>query len=485
MAPPARIISVSCNLLKNNQNALNLISTRNGSWWSHVEMGPPDAILGVTEAYKRDTNPKKINLGVGAYRDDNGKPFVLPSVKKAEDKLRAKGLDHEYAPIGGSAEFCNLSINLALGDGSEIVKNGLNATLQGISGTGSLRIGGAFLAQFFPGNKEVYLPTPSWGNHTPIFKHSGLAVKQYRYYDPKTCGFDFQGSLQDIAKIPERSIILFHACAHNPTGVDPNPEQWAEISHVVKQKNLFPFFDMAYQGFASGDVAKDAFAVRHFVKEGHEMVLTQSYAKNMGLYGERAGAFSLIAGSKDEAQKTMSQLKIIVRPMYSNPPIHGARIVTEILSDAALKAELTDVKGMADRIISVRAKLRDNLKKEGSQRDWSHITNQIGMFCFTGLNPQQSEKVTKDFSVYLTKDGRISMAGVTSKNVEYLAHAIHEVTKYKSSFLNIPHCPTAVSFTTKFYNIKKNQSNKVRTAIEYTNTYKKRDINFILEYEIN
>nr|CAD7426626.1 unnamed protein product [Timema monikensis] len=445
------------------------------SWWSHVEMGPPDAILGVTEAYKRDTNPKKINLGVGAYRDDNGKPFVLPSVKKAEDKLRAKGLDHEYAPIGGSAEFCNLSINLALGDGSEIVKNGLNATLQGISGTGSLRIGGAFLAQFFPGNKEVYLPTPSWGNHTPIFKHSGLAVKQYRYYDPKTCGFDFQGSLQDIAKIPERSIILFHACAHNPTGVDPNPEQWAEISHVVKQKNLFPFFDMAYQGFASGDVAKDAFAVRHFVKEGHEMVLTQSYAKNMGLYGkfyfhvvwhnlfhscrslqtsppdkhpqstpfmsfcawsihliygERAGAFSLIAGSKDEAQKTMSQLKIIVRPMYSNPPIHGARIVTEILSDAALKAEwLTDVKGMADRIISVRAKLRDNLKKEGSQRDWSHITNQIGMFCFTGLNPQQAEKVTKDFSVYLTKDGRISMAGVTSKNVEYLAHAIHEVTK--------------------------------------------------------
>nr|CAD7397129.1 unnamed protein product [Timema poppensis] len=499
------------------------------SWWSHVEMGPPDAILGVTEAYKRDTNPKKINLGVGAYRDDNGKPFVLPSVKKsarrdivsqhrpvavetanttdlepvlshlsqyihrestkcrlaeddeAEDKLRAKGLDHEYAPIGGSAEFCNLSINLALGDGSEIVKNGLNATLQGISGTGSLRIGGAFLAQFFPGNKEVYLPTPSWGNHTPIFKHSGLAVKQYRYYDPKTCGFDFQGSLQDIAKIPERSIILFHACAHNPTGVDPNPEQWAEISHVVKQKNLFPFFDMAYQGFASGDVAKDAFAVRHFVKEGHEMVLTQSYAKNMGLYGqnhhrmfpplqvdwhnlfhscrslqtsppdkhpqstpfmsfcawsihliygERAGAFSLIAGSKDEAQKTMSQLKIIVRPMYSNPPIHGARIVTEILSDAALKAEwLTDVKGMADRIISVRAKLRDNLKKEGSQKDWSHITNQIGMFCFTGLNPQQAEKVTKDFSVYLTKDGRISMAGVTSKNVEYLAHAIHEVTK--------------------------------------------------------
>ncbi|CAG2061892.1 unnamed protein product, partial [Timema podura] len=252
------------------------------------------------------------NVG-GSEESKPVQPTSLFITSRAEDKLRAKGLDHEYAPIGGSAEFCNLSINLALGDGSEIVKNGLNATLQGISGTGSLRIGGAFLAQFFPGNKEVYLPTPSWGNHTPIFKHSGLAVKQYRYYDPKTCGFDFQGSLQDIAKIPERSIILFHACAHNPTGVDPNPEQWAEISHVVKQKNLFPFFDMAYQGFASGDVVKDAFAVRHFVKEGHEMVLTQSYAKNMGLYAQDktiTGCFRLcgLSGTTSSIPVDLSKL---------------------------------------------------------------------------------------------------------------------------------------------------------------------------------
>ncbi|XP_063221935.1 aspartate aminotransferase, mitochondrial [Bacillus rossius redtenbacheri] len=430
MALSSRLIILSNNFLNNNASSLNVISSRAGSWWSHVEMGPPDAILGVTEAFKRDTNPNKINLGVGAYRDDDGKPFVLPSVRKAEDRMRSKNLDKEYSPIGGSAQFCELSINLALGDGSEQVKNGLNATLQGISGTGALRLGGAFLAAFFPGNKEVYLPTPSWGNHTPIFKHSGLGVKQYRYYDPNTCGFDFQGALQDIAKMPERSIILLHACAHNPTGVDPSPQQWAEISKVVKQKKLFPFFDMAYQGFASGDVDKDAFALRHFVKEGHETIVTQSYAKNMGLYGERVGAFSLITSSKEEAQRTMSQLKIIVRPMYSNPPINGARIVTEILSDSSLKAEwLKDVKGMAERIISVRAQLRDNLKKEGSSRDWSHITDQIGMFCFTGLNAQQAERLTKDFSVYLTKDGRISMAGVTSKNVKYLAHAIHEVTK--------------------------------------------------------
>lgn len=430
MATSKRLVSVSGCLLRNNKNGLVCVASRASSWWSNVEMGPPDAILGVTEAYKRDTNTKKINLGVGAYRDDNGKPFLLPSVLEAEDRMRSKNLDKEYAPIGGSAEFCKLTISLALGDDNEQVKNGLNTTLQGISGTGSLRIGGAFLQKFFPGNKIVYLPSPSWGNHTPIFKHSGLDVKQYRYYDPKTCGFDFQGTLQDIAKIPENSIILFHACAHNPTGVDPKPEQWAEISNVVKQRKLFPYFDMAYQGFASGDVSRDAFAVRHFVKEGHQIALTQSYAKNMGLYGERAGAFSLITGSKEEAATTLSQLKILVRPMYSNPPIHGARIVTEILSDPTLRSKwLKDVKGMADRIISMRTQLRDNLKKEGSTRDWSHITDQIGMFCFTGMNPQQSERLTKEFSIYLTKDGRISMAGVTSKNVAYLAHGIHEVTK--------------------------------------------------------
>lgn len=395
-----------------------------------MEMGPPDAILGVTEAYKRDTNPKKVNLGVGAYRDDNGKPYVLTSVLKAEENITKKGLDKEYAPISGSADFCKLSVSLALGDDNPHLKEGLNATVQGISGTGSLRIGGAFLNKFFPGNKELYLPTPSWGNHTPIFQHSGLKVNKYRYYDPSTCGYDFKGACEDINKIPEKSIILLHACAHNPTGVDPKPDQWKELSAIIKKRQLFPFFDMAYQGFASGDVAKDAFAVRLFLKEGHQVALAQSFAKNMGLYGERAGAFSLITSSKDEAARTLSQIKILIRPMYSNPPIHGARIVSEILGDSALKAEwLQEVKGMADRIITVRTQLKENLAKKGSKKDWSHITDQIGMFCFTGLQAPQVERLTKEFSIYLTKDGRISMAGVTSKNVEYLAHSIHEVTK--------------------------------------------------------
>ncbi|CAH0557881.1 unnamed protein product [Brassicogethes aeneus] len=406
------------------------IKPRAMSWWSQVAMGPPDAILGVTEAFKSDTNPKKINLGVGAYRDDDGKPFVLPSVKKAEEVIRSKNLDKEYAPISGTADFCKRSIELALGEGSEVVANGCNATVQGISGTGSLRIGGAFLNAYFPGNKTVYLPTPSWGNHTPIFKHSGLDVKSYKYYDPKTCGLDFSGALDDISKMPEKSIILLHACAHNPTGVDPNKEQWAELSQLIKKKNIFTFFDMAYQGFATGSVDNDAYAVRLFVKDGHKIALAQSYAKNMGLYGERAGAFSIIGDSKEEASRVMSQIKILIRPMYSSPPINGAKIVSEILGNPALRADwLQDVKLMADRIISMRTSLRDNLKKEGSSVNWEHITNQIGMFCFTGMKPDQVAKITKDFSVYLTKDGRISMAGVTSKNVEYLAHAMHTVTK--------------------------------------------------------
>ncbi|CAJ0575485.1 unnamed protein product, partial [Mesorhabditis spiculigera] len=400
-----------------------------GAWWSHVEMGPPDAILGVTEAFKRDTNPKKMNLGVGAYRDDQGKPFVLPCVRKAEERLVAEKLDKEYAGIIGIPEFCQHSITLALGKDSPALKDKRTATVQSISGTGALRIGAEFLSKYSKA-KVIYQPTPTWGNHVPIFKFAGMDVKNYRYYDKNTCGFDEKGALADIAAIPKGSVILLHACAHNPTGVDPTKEQWKKISEVCKKNGLFVFFDMAYQGFASGDVDGDAFAVRYFIEQGHNIVLSQSFAKNMGLYGERIGAFSVVCDSKDEADRVMSQLKILIRPMYSNPPVHGARLVSRILNDPALHKEwLGDVKGMADRIISMRTQLRDLLKKEGSSRDWKHITDQIGMFCFTGISPQQVEKLIKEHSVYLTKDGRISVAGISSNNVAYLAHALHQVTK--------------------------------------------------------
>lgn len=339
-------------------------------------------------------------------------------------------LDKEYLPIGGLAEFTKAAAELAFGDSSPVIKNGLNVTVQGLSGTGSLTIGAFWLADFLQGPKEVHMPTPTWGNHIPLFKRAGFAVKQYRYYDPKTCGFDFDGALQDIAKIPEKSVILLHACAHNPTGVDPRPEQWKEMSKVIKSKNLFPFFDMAYQGFASGCTNKDATALRMFIEDGHQVALAQSFAKNMGLYGERVGAFSLTCSSKEEAAKVMSQVKIIVRPTYSNPPLTGARIASLILNDAELrKTWLGDVKGMADRIIQMRTLLRDGLKKAGSTKNWQHITDQIGMFCFTGMTPDQVARLTSEFSIYLTKDGRISVAGINSGNVEYLANAMHQVTK--------------------------------------------------------
>jgi len=424
------MLNTARNSLQRNAANISAAASRNSSFWSGVEMGPPDAILGVSEAFKKDSNPKKMNLGVGAYRDDNGQPFVLPSVRKAEKLIMDRELNKEYAPIGGEGDFCMESAKLAFGNDSSVVKDGRNVTIQGISGTGSLRVGTSFLSKWFPGNKVVYLPKPSWGNHTPIVKHSGIDVGAYRYYDAATCGLDFAGAMEDISKIPEGSIIMLHACAHNPTGVDPTPEQWKEMSAVIKARKLLPFFDMAYQGFASGDVDKDAFAVRQFLDEGHNILLSQSYSKNMGLYGERTGAFTVVCTDKEEAARVESQIKIIVRPLYSNPPRHGARIVTEILSNPEIRPEwLVDVKTMADRIITMRTQLKDGLAREGSIKNWQHITDQIGMFCFTGMTPDQVAKITKDFSVYLTKDGRISVAGISSSNVDYLAHAMHAVTK--------------------------------------------------------
>ncbi|XP_020336289.1 aspartate aminotransferase, mitochondrial [Oncorhynchus tshawytscha] len=409
---------------------LGALSIRASSWWSEVQMGPPDPILGVSEAYKRDTNPKKMNLGVGAYRDDQGKPYVLSCVRKAEAQIAAKKLDKEYLAIGGLGDFTKACAKLALGDNNEVIKSGRNITVQTISGTGSLRIGANFLSRFHTEARDVYLPKPSWGNHTPIFRDAGMQLKAYTYYDPKTCGFDFQGALNDISKIPEKSIIMLHACAHNPTGVDPRPEQWKEIANLVKKRNLLVFFDMAYQGFASGDIDRDAWAVRYFIEQGHNIVLSQSFAKNMGLYGERVGGFTVVCKDAEEAKRVESQLKILIRPIYSNPPMNGARIAATILNTPDLYKEwLGEVHGMANRIITMRELLVANLKKEGSTQNWQHVIDQIGMFCFTGLKPEQVARLTKEFSVYMTKDGRISMAGVTSGNVGYLAQGIHAVTK--------------------------------------------------------
>lgn len=411
--------------------SFNRTTFRTLSVWSAVPAGPPDPILGVTEAFKADNDSRKINLGVGAYRDENGKPYVLPSVQKAEEVIHASKLDKEYLPITGLAEFTKRAALLAYGADSDPLNQNAISITQSISGTGALRIGGAFLARHYPNSKAIYLPTPTWGNHIPLFKDSGLEVCGYRYFDKKTVGLDFEGLKADLLAAPEGAIVLLHACAHNPTGIDPTPEQWATISNIVKERKLFPFFDMAYQGFASGSTDRDAHAVRLFVKEGHQVAVAQSFAKNMGLYGERVGAFSMTTASPEEKARVDSQLKIVIRPMYSNPPVHGARIANTILGDEALYVQWTgEVKGMANRIISMREKLYNllthNLKTPG---EWGHIKSQIGMFSFTGLTAPQTEALAEKAHIYMTSNGRISMAGLNNSNIDYFAESVNAAVR--------------------------------------------------------
>ena len=316
--------------------------------------------------------------------DDKGKPYVLPSVRVAEEKVMQAKLDKEYAGITGVPDFTKAAALLAYGPDSAAVKENRVAITQSISGTGALRIGGAFLERLYPHGKAIYIPTPSWANHKAVFLDSGLEVKQYKYYNKDTIGLDFDGMVADLKAAPNQSMVLLHACAHNPTGVDPTEEQWQQISKVMKEKEHLPFFDMAYQGFASGDTDKDAYPLRLFVKEGHQPVLSQSFAKNMGLYGERVGAFSVVCASEEEKKRVDSQIKILVRPLYSNPPVHGARIASQILNDSTLNKQwLGEVKGMADRIIEMRALLKKNLEDLGSKQSWDHITNQVSQDILT------------------------------------------------------------------------------------------------------
>lgn len=395
-----------------------------------VPMGPADPILGLNEMFQKDTDPRKTNLGVGAYRDDGGKPYVLDSVREAEKRIVEAKMNHEYAGIAGIGGFVGLSLKFAYGDDSTPLKENRVAGVQTLSGTGACRLAGEFYSKFLGKGSPVYMPDPTWGNHIPIFTNAGMDVRKYTYLDRKTQGLDFEGMLKDIDAAPERSVFLLHACAHNPTGVDPSVEQWKEISQAMKAKNHLAFFDSAYQGFASGDAERDAAAIRTFVDDGHCISLSQSFAKNFGLYGERIGAFSFVCQDDEEAKRIESQLKILIRPMYSNPPVHGARIVETVLSDDKLKAQwYQECKGMADRINSMRDALKGNLEKLGSAHNWNHVTDQIGMFCYSGMNEEQVNRLREEFHIYMTKDGRISMAGVTSGNVEYLAESMHAVSK--------------------------------------------------------
>ncbi|TVY23673.1 Aspartate aminotransferase, cytoplasmic [Lachnellula hyalina] len=400
-----------------------------------VPQAPEDPLFGLMAAYRADTSDQKVDLGIGAYRDNNAKPWVLPVVKKADDILHSDpSLNHEYLPIAGLQSFTSGAAKLILGADSPALTEKRACSIQTISGTGAVHLGGLFIKKFYPGTPTVYFSNPTWANHNQIFNNIHIPIATYPYFSKSTKGLDFDGMKNAIADAPDRSVILLHACAHNPTGVDPTQDQWKELAVLLKQKEHFPFFDCAYQGFASGDLAKDAWAVRYFVEQGFEMCIAQSFAKNFGLYGERAGCFHFVTGPGADSQKTIgriaSQLTVLQRSEISNPPAYGARIAGLVMNDEALFTEWEDnLRTMSGRIITMRKALRSKLEELDTPGTWNHITDQIGMFSFTGLSEAQVLKLRDVAHVYMTKNGRISMAGLNTGNVDYFAKAVDKVVR--------------------------------------------------------
>lgn len=398
--------------------------------FNNIDIAAPDAIFFVKQSHDADTDPRKVNVGIGAYRTDEGKPYVLECVRKAEQMIVANNKRvKEYLPQQGDAAFLKVAKKAMFGADSPSLKANLIASLQALSGTGALRLCAEFFHDYFP-DKPILISNPTWGNHKAIFKRAGVPLQSYRYWDKNTRGLDLEGMLADLRAAPRGSICMLHTCAHNPTGVDPNKAQWDLIAEVVQERNLYTLFDTAYQGFATGSLEDDCYSVRLFDRLGLEFCVCQSFAKNIGLYGERVGAVHFRCSSERDVKAVMSQVKLYVRWMYSNPPRHGAAIVSIVLGDPELYAlwqkELT---GMSNRIKGMRTSLKARLLKNRTPGSWEHITSQIGMFSFTGLSPAQCAQMTKKHHVYMLMNGRISMAGVTSKNVNYLADAIDDVVR--------------------------------------------------------
>jgi len=400
--------------------------------FADVPPAPPVEVFAVNKACLDDQHPQKVNLGIGAYRTDEGKPWVLPVVQKVEKLIAAdETINHEYLPVLGMEAFSTAATRMLLGADHISVTENRAFGIQCLSGTGSIRVAADFLSKIL-GYKTFYMSDPTWENHRLVFSLAGFTdPRSYRYWDENKRCLNLDGMLEDIKNAPENSVIILHACAHNPSGIDPTQEQWKKIADVIEEKKLFPFFDCAYQGFASGSLEQDAWAVRYFALRGFDMLCTQSFAKNFGLYNERVGNLTLIVKDPKVIPNMKAQITLLVRGNYSNPPHHGARIVLTVLTNPELFEEWKQcIMTMSTRIKTVRQMLRDKLVALGTPGTWDHITQQIGMFSYTGLTPAQVEYVTKERHLYLLKSGRISMCGVTSKNVEYVAESIHEaVTK--------------------------------------------------------
>ncbi|WP_313295995.1 amino acid aminotransferase [Diaphorobacter sp.] len=396
------------------------------SLFTAVEMAPRDPILGLNEQFNADTNPNKVNLGVGVYFDDNGKLPLLQCVQAAEKAMMDKPTARGYLPIDGIAAYDNAVKALVFGADSDVVQSGRVATVQAVGGTGGLKIGADFLKKISPSAK-VLISDPSWENHKAIFTNAGFDVGTYTYYDAANRKVNFDGMLADLNAAAPGTIVVLHACCHNPTGYDITPEQWDKVIDVVKAKNLVAFLDMAYQGFGYG-LKEDGAVINKFVAAGLNIFVSTSFSKSFSLYGERVGALSVVASDKDEAARVLSQLKIVIRTNYSNPPTHGGAVVSAVLNDPALRAQWEEeLAEMRVRIKAMRQKLVDGLKAAGVKQDMGFITTQIGMFSYSGLSKDQMVRLRSEFGVYGTDTGRMCVAALNSKNVDYVCKAIAAV----------------------------------------------------------
>ena len=393
---------------------------------SGVELAPRDPILGVSEAFTADQNPRKVNLGVGVYCDENGKVPLLECVKRAERELTELASPRSYLPIDGLPAYDREVRALLFGHDSDVIAMGRAVTVQAVGGTGALKVGADFLRRFAPG-AQVWISDPSWENHRALFEGAGFTVNTYTYFDATTRGLDFAGMIAALEQIPAGSVIVLHACCHNPTGVDPTPAQWPRIIDLVRARGLVPFLDIAYQGFGDG-IDQDGSVVRAFAATPGPLLVASSFSKSFSIYGERVGALSVVATDKDEATRVLSQVKRTIRANYSNPPTHGGQIVATVMCSPELRALWeAELAAMRNRIKLMRALLVERLHEQVPQRDFRFILAQRGMFSYSGLTKAQVLALRDDFSIYAIDTGRICVAALNTRNVEVVAAAVAKV----------------------------------------------------------
>jgi aspartate/tyrosine/aromatic aminotransferase len=393
--------------------------------WENIQPAPPDSILGLTEQFKKDQNPDKVNLGVGVYKDNNGITPILGAVKKAEQMLIARETSKSYLPISGDPAYDRAVQKLVLGGESDAFQSARAVTVHAPGGTGALKVGADLLKRFLP-RARVWVSSPTWANHNGIFGDAGFAIKSYSYYNPETRGLDFDRMIADLARIPAGDIVVLHTCCHNPSGVDPDQGQWDEVVRLAGQQGWIPFLDFAYQGFGDG-VVEDRYSVERFSASGMDFLVASSFSKNFGLYNERTGALTVVCPGADEAMVALSHVKTVIRTNYSNPPAHGGLVATIILEDGELYQQwLAELADMRVRIKDMRRGLVKGLADSGVAGDFSFIEKQRGMFSFSGVSDNVVNWLRTEKGIYMVGGGRINLAGLTTDNLDYVCRAIGE-----------------------------------------------------------